>query len=389
MTAHEIAPPSTTPAPDGRGLVVHVVRQFWPNRGGLEDVVLNLCRRAANAGYRIRVVTLNSLFSDPTRALPAKEKLGDIEIVRVPWRGSSRYPIAPSVLDHIRDADLVHVHAIDFFFDFLAVTKALHRKPMIATTHGGFFHTKKFAALKSVWFRTLTRFSAGRYSALVGCSHSDAAQFSPIAPGVHLIENGVDLDKYADKASREPRKAIITIGRFSVNKRLDRLILLLTALRRRDPAWTLDIVGVESDLSAEDLARLAREAGVEDSVRIHVGLPEQDVAAVISQCSLFASASEYEGFGLVAIEAMSAGLAPVLQPNAAYTQLAGQHSVIRLTDFADPEAACAAIDQAFAAIETQANLRAVLIDAAQSYSWRQSAARYLALYDAAIAGRKR
>ena len=39
--------------------------------------------------------------------------------------------------DHVRDADLIHVHAIDFFFDYFAVTKPIHRKPMIATTHGG------------------------------------------------------------------------------------------------------------------------------------------------------------------------------------------------------------------------------------------------------------
>ena len=45
-------------------LIVHVVRQFLPNRGGLEDVVYNLARHSLQAGYRVRVVTLNSLFSD-------------------------------------------------------------------------------------------------------------------------------------------------------------------------------------------------------------------------------------------------------------------------------------------------------------------------------------
>ncbi|WP_137156952.1 glycosyltransferase family 4 protein [Rhizobium sp. FKL33] len=384
MTPPAPAPRSLKPAPDGRRLVVHVVRQFWPNRGGLEDVVLNLCRRAGDAGYRIRVVTLNSLFSDPARSLPEREMLGDIEIVRIPWRGSSRYPVAPSVLDHIRDADLVHVHAIDFFFDFLALTKVLHRKPMIATTHGGFFHTRKFAALKSFWFKTLTRFSASRYAALVGCSTSDVSQFATIAPDVRLIENGVDLDKFADKAAREPRKAIVTIGRFSINKRLDRLIHMLTALRRHDAAWTLDIVGVESDLSATDLAALAREAGAETGVRIHVGLPEQDVARVISQCALFASASEYEGFGLVAIEAMSAGLTPVLQPNAAYSTLAGHHAAIRLCDFSDAETAASVLEQTYTAAKCEPGLRNALMDAAQTYSWSSSAAKYLAEYDAAI-----
>ena len=52
-----------------RPLVVHVVRQFLPNRGGLEDVVFNLCMQSIDRGLRVRVVTLDSLFSDPEMRL--------------------------------------------------------------------------------------------------------------------------------------------------------------------------------------------------------------------------------------------------------------------------------------------------------------------------------
>ena len=60
-------------------LIVHVVRQFLPNRGGLEDVVYNLARHSLQAGYRVRVVTLNSLTVMPaqltTGALTASKGL--------------------------------------------------------------------------------------------------------------------------------------------------------------------------------------------------------------------------------------------------------------------------------------------------------------------------
>ena len=101
-------------------LVTHVVRQFLPNRGGLEDVVANLCRQLPPLGYRTRVVTLDRLFVDPETVLPAQETIEGIEVVRIPWRGSNRYPIAPQVFQHLADADLIHVHAVDFFFDALA-----------------------------------------------------------------------------------------------------------------------------------------------------------------------------------------------------------------------------------------------------------------------------
>ena len=101
--------------------IVHVVRQFHPGVGGLENVVYELASAQVSAGHRVRVVTLNRLFNAANRQrLPATETFEGIEIVRIPYFGSSRYPIAPSVLRHIRSADLVHVHAIDFFFDYLA-----------------------------------------------------------------------------------------------------------------------------------------------------------------------------------------------------------------------------------------------------------------------------
>ena len=189
-----------------RPLIVHVVRQFLPNRGGLEDVVFNLCMQSIGHGFRVRVVTLNSLFSDPGLPLADREIIDGIEVVRIPWRGSSRYSVAPSVLSHIRDADIVHVQGIDFFYDFLALTRLIHRKPMIVTTHGGFFHTKKFAAIKNVWFQTLTRFSASQYVDVVGCSQSDRETFMRIAPSrTRLIENGTDTSKFAQSSSTSPR----------------------------------------------------------------------------------------------------------------------------------------------------------------------------------------
>jgi alpha-1,3-mannosyltransferase len=363
-------------------LIVHVVRQFHPNKGGLEDVVFNLARQGVEHGYRVRVVTLNSLFSDPDLVLADRETLAGIEIVRIPWKGSSRYPVAPSVLRHIGDADLVHVHAVDFFFDFLALTKLFHRKRMIATTHGGFFHTQRFAAIKNIWFQTLTRFSASRYSRLVGCSQSDMDTFSAIAGNnLSLIVNGADTVKFRDLAARQPSKRLVTIGRFSVNKRLDHLIATMQALVARDPDWHLDIVGVGSDLSGQDVERLIAAHRLAGHVLLHVGLTNAEIGAVIGNASLFVSASEYEGFGLVAIEAMSAGLLPVLQDNEAYRALAARHAMFTLADFTDTASASGAIAGAYARLASDPNgLRQRLIGESEGYSWDNVAGRYFDLY---------
>lgn len=374
--------PETLPRmPNSQPLVTHVVRQFLPNRGGLEDVVANLCRQLPSLGYRARVVTLDRLFVEPDKLLPAQETISGIDVVRIPWKGSSRYPVAPQVFRHLADADIVHVHAVDFFFDALAWGWLLHRKPMIATTHGGFFHTQKFAAIKKIWFNTLTRGSAAAYRDLVCCSLSDLETFKPIASHATLIENGADTGKFADRASPTPVKGLITIGRFSTNKQLPRLIATMRALVDRDPDWRLTIAGVSSDLSDADLRQIISSHQLDHAVKLVIGASNDELARLMQQASFFVSASDYEGFGLVAIEAMSAGLIPVLQPNEAYKALAARHETIRLADFSNAEAAAVSIAGSFEALKADPAARSTAVAAAADYAWPAVARRYADLYD--------
>ncbi|ANP87601.1 glycosyltransferase family 4 protein [Rhizobium leguminosarum] len=362
-------------------LIVHVVRQFLPNRGGLEDVVANLARQTVRRGYRVRVVTLDSLFTAPEDKLPLREDIDGIEVVRIPWFGTSRYPLAPQVFRHLADADLVHVHAIDFFFDVLAWGRLLHGKPMIVTTHGGFFHTRKYATIKKIWFRTLTRASAMAYRRVVCCSASDLKQFSEIVPDSLLIENGADIGKFADTASRRAKRRIVTIGRFSVNKRIDHLLDAMAALKTRDPEWQLDIVGAESDLDRADVEGAIESRHLSGRVTLHVSPDNDTIRRVIAEASIFASASEYEGFGLVALEAMSAGLLPVLNANDAFATLAARHPVLMLADFTNPETAATALETAYEHLWRQPDtVRTELLDAARGYSWDIVAGRYIDLY---------
>ncbi|MCF3642667.1 glycosyltransferase family 4 protein [Rhizobium sp. TRM95111] len=378
-----------TNASPPRPLAVQVVRQYAPNRGGLEDVVANLAKQLQARGYRVRIVTLDRLFTDPGRTLPASETIDGVEVVRIPFSGSTRYPIAPAVFRRIRDADIVHVHAIDFFFDALAWGWLLHRKPLVATTHGGFFHTPKHAALKKAWFATVTRLSALGYRRIVGCSAQDTARFETIAPGrVERIDNGAELAKFHDAGSPAPRREIVTIGRFSENKRLNRLLDAMALLAAGEPAWKLHIVGVPGDHSEAAVRQMIAERGLVRNVLLHIALANEAVRDVLSSCSIFASASRYEGFGLVAVEAMSAGLVPVLHPNTAYRDLAARHAAVRLADFDRPDEAAMALEAAYAALGPDATAsRAAAMAAARPYAWDQVGESYMRIYERILQSR--
>jgi alpha-1,3-mannosyltransferase len=369
--------------------IVHVVRQYAPNIGGLEDFVRNLVAHQKDRFASVKVVTLNQIFSAPGKVLPPNEIIDGVEVQRIPFSGSSRYPVAPGVFKCIAGADLVHVHAIDFFFDALALARIWHRKPLVATTHGGFFHTRKFRMLKTIWFNTLTRVSAAQYKEIACCSQSDLDQFTRIAPSrTTLIENGVNLEKFAEASSRIPVKRMVTIGRFSNNKKLDRVLDVLKCLKadsgKNGLSWHLDIVGIESDWRESDLRKMIAERNLEAQVRLLIGLPDSGVREAINQASFFVSASTYEGFGIALIEAMSAGLVPIVHSNDAFRELARKHRQISLADYSEPEEVAAVLVRCWAELQRNKELRQDLITEAGGYGWAATAERYGELYTRAL-----
>jgi alpha-1,3-mannosyltransferase len=366
--------------------IVHVVRQFHPGVGGLENVVHELASAQAKAGHRVRVVTLDRLFNVASgQELPATETLDGIEIERIPYFGSSRYPIALSVLRHIRHADLVHVHAIDFFFDFLAWTKPIHGRNLVASTHGGFFHTAYAASLKRLWFATVTRLSMRFYAGIAAVSASDFERFRPVRPkGMVCIENGANVAKFHAASSGTFRKSILSVGRFAKNKRLDLLIDFVQVLRRHDPEWTLTIAGRPGDLTIDDLSALADRADLHDAVTIVASPTDAMVNALMGSCSFLASSSDYEGFGVAAIEGMSAGLIPLLSDIPPFRRLVARTGLGMVIDYSAPDIAARGLLQSLDGIAADyAEQRAACMRAAALFDWQHVCQDYAKLYDAA------
>jgi alpha-1,3-mannosyltransferase len=367
--------------------VVHVTRLFWPSIGGLEEAVLNLavCQRRGG-GIDASVVSLDRLPGQAAK-LPSRDTVQGVPVTRVPWRGSRRYPLAPGVLAHIRDADLVHVHGIDFFFDFLAWTKPLHRRRLVASTHGGFFHTRFLATLKQLYFTSVTRTSTAFYERIVACSEADALIFKPVA-GTKLatIENGVDIDKFRDQAAREHTKTLISFGRLASHKRIPALFALLRELRVCDAEWQLIVAGGEADVTLSSLQDEARRAGVADAVRFVREPSNRELTELIGTASYFACLSAYEGFGIAAVEAMSAGLILVLSPISPFTQLVRNARLGVIVDPDNPEEAAQRLLLASRAMDRSYDAtRASSVEAASAYCWASASEAYLRIYRAVTA----
>ncbi len=368
--------------------IAHVVRQFLPMIGGLEEAVANLARKQmVQHGIEARVLTLNRLFNDRRSRLPKESCIDGISVRRIPFIGSSRYPIAPAVLTHVAGCDLVHVHGVDFFYDYLAWTKPLHRKPLVASTHGGYFHTSFARRLKQAYFHSVTRISSAFYDRIIASSASDAEMFRKIASDrVVTIENGVDTTKFADLASPSHRRTLIYFGRLAAHKRVSLLLPILEELRRHKPDWRL-IVASTDELTLQALEDDAARRGLVEAVQFAFAPNNNELASLIEQSSYFISPSSYEGFGLAAVEAMSAGLVPILSdipPFAALVNRAGAGLLF------NPQSASAAA-QAMLNFDVGTDLpsqRAAVIGAASAYAWPKVVDRFVEQYRALLAGSK-
>jgi len=365
--------------------LVHIVRQFSPSVGGLEMSVLSLARAQRAVGIDARVVTLDRVFGHP-EILAHEDNVAGVPVRRLSWLGSSRYPLAFSVLPHVRGADLVHVHAIDFFFDFLALTRALHGRTMIASTHGGFFHTPAHTGLKKFWFNTATRLSIRAYARIVACSHSDAALFASRAGNrLTVIENGIDPVRLMGASAEVQQKTIICFGRFAKHKRIGQVFLLLAKLLAGDSGWRLIVAGRDADQTEPQLRAMAQAAGVAGETRFEIDPSDTALRGLIGEASYFACLSAYEGFGLAAVEAMSAGLLPVLSGIAPFRRLVEQSHAGMIVDVDDPAGSAVLVQASLLTPAFYTPQRNKMMEAVRRYDWGAVALQYGQVYDEAIA----
>jgi len=137
---------------------------------------------------------------------------------------------------------------------------------------------------------------------------------------IHVIPAGVDLNRfrpYDDKQSLRNRLEIptghftlLTVRNLEPRMGLENLILAFKKILEAKTHVFL-VVGGEGPL-AQDLKSLARETGVEESVKFVGYIPEEELPYYYQMADLFILPTrELEGFGLVTVEALASGL-PVL-----------------------------------------------------------------------------
>jgi alpha-1,3-mannosyltransferase len=311
--------------------ILHICRQYYPSVGGVERFVSELTARLALLGNEVEIATLNRVWYAHER-LPALEMVKGIPVHRVPFIGGPLFFLAPTVLGLVRRFDVIHIHNTDSFLDYLAATKSLHDRPMVVSTHGGFFHTENQAALKLLYFRWVTTRSLGAASVVIPNSLGDEQKFGSYARCSVRIDNAIDYPAFAG-VRRQPRAGrLITVGRLAANKNLAALLRVFAAAHRQRPELELVIVG-EGPVRVE-LEPLIVELNLTQAVIWRGQIDDEVLHAELAQAEVFLSAASYEGFGLALVEAMAAGVIPIVSQIRAFQALITEGENGFLIDYA-------------------------------------------------------
>ena len=296
----------------------------YPTFGGSGVLATELGKALADKGHHVHFIT----YQQPVRLNVFSANIFYHE-VSVPSYPLFDYPpyelaLASTMVDVIlnHDLDLLHVHyAIPHASAAYMAKQILLKKgrtiPVITTLHG----TDITLVGKDKTYEPVVTFSINESDAITAVSQNlkeETYRFFDITKDIEVIENFVDNSRYNKKPIDAFRKVIapndenilIHASNFRKIKRVKDVMQIFANVHAQIPSKLL-MVGDGPE--RKSLEELARKLQVQDDVRF---LGKQDqIEEILLVSDLFILPSEYESFGLAAMEAMAANV-PVISSNA-------------------------------------------------------------------------
>jgi glycosyltransferase involved in cell wall biosynthesis len=216
---------------------------------------------------------------------------------------------------------------------FAAVIARLLGKRVIATGGADELEVSYNRERRKIWihrflFRVLHAFS----NCVLAVSSADQQNMQELVGRRKLLRvpHAVDTSLFLPGSSRD-MNAMLTIGWMANDgnvrrKGMDTSLRVLAALRKLNPDAYLIIAGTEG-AGTHFLRKLADELGVVDSVIFRFAVDESEKLKLMQSCGFYMQLSEFEGFGLAALEALSCGACVVHTGRGGLTDFMHDHGI--------------------------------------------------------------
>ena len=318
------------------------------------------------------------LYSHEPIALPLDGRRFATRIVPGPagtWWEQIRVPRA-SAADHL-DVWFAPAYSAPLWMATPTVV-AIHDLSFVA-------HPEWFRLREGARRRWLTRQSANKASAVVTISEFSKrelidlldvpeARIHVIPPGIHGIRNS----ELGIRNSR-PSPRVLFVGSIFNRRHVVDLIRAFAPLARAHPDALLDIVGDNRSYPREDLPRTIVEGGLGGQVRWHEYVTDVELHDLYAQARAFAFLSEYEGLGLTPLEALAAGVPPVLLDTPVARESCGHAAVY--VPVRDAPATTRALEAVLFDEATRSRMLAAAPAVLAKYSWPRAAQETLAVLE--------
>ena len=291
--------------------VLHIIPTLGV--GGAEKMLVDMVESMVNRNINVEVLVLSQ--EDNFYA-------SQIEILGVPlYYGKKDKVYHYSHIKTIRsflkkNFDIVHAHLFAPQL-FLAISKQtiFTNSKFITTEHST--HNRR---RENIIFKPIDKWIYNQYDTIITITKGTSYELNKYLPSTLkktiVIENGVNLEQY---------KNAIPLGREKLipnYKEKDILILMVAAMRIQKDHETLirsskylpsnyHIIFVGD---GERMKELQEYSSHYNHSNIHFLGRRSDIPSIMKTCDVFVLSSHWEGFGLVVIEAMAAGI-PVIASN--------------------------------------------------------------------------
>jgi glycosyltransferase involved in cell wall biosynthesis len=269
--------------------------------------------------------------------------------------------------------------------------------PTVVTIHDVSFaaHPEWFRLREGLRRRWLTQQSAQRARAVVTVSEfskREIVEHLGIAAGkIHVIPQGIgsgDVGTWGRGDSSSPLVPrpyrVLYVGSIFNRRHVTDLIRAFAPIARERGDASLDIVGDNRSYPREDIVGTIAREGLERQVRCHEYVSEGELRDLYAGARAFAFLSEYEGLGMTPLEALAAGVPPVLLDTAVARESCREAAV-----FVPPND-LRAVTRALASLLFDEAVRARVLAAApaalSTYSWPKAARETLAVLEHAGSG---
>jgi glycosyltransferase involved in cell wall biosynthesis len=282
---------------------------------------------------------------------------------------------------HLRRA--VTQDALDVFFAPAYTAPLGTGLPLGVTIHDISFiaHPEWFRAAEGLRRRWLTRRAASMASVIFTDSEFSRSELQSHLridhSRIRVIAPGTTPPMVAPGAARPAREPLVLfVGSLFNRRRVPDLIAAFARATTDLPDARLVIVGDDRTWPRQDLRGVAAAHGVSARTRFRKYIPDQDLAALYARASVFAFFSEYEGFGLTPLEAMAAGVPPVVLDTPVAREVYGDAALyVKAGDIAG---AAGMLRELLTNPDAARDVRARVPEVLSRYSWDETANRTLA-----------